>query len=70
MQQDYARVSGVVETLQIQDLVEDALRLNSGALDRHGIKLVREYAEIQPISIDKRSRRTLRGLAVRLRCFS
>jgi len=53
MQQDYARVSGVVETLQIQDLVEDALRLNSGALDRHGIKLVRDYAEIEPVSIDK-----------------
>jgi two-component system sensor histidine kinase ChiS len=53
MQQDYARVSGVVETLRIQDLVEDALRLNSGALDRHGIQLVREYAEIGPISIDK-----------------
>jgi two-component system sensor histidine kinase ChiS len=53
MQQDYARVSGVVETLQIQDLLEDALRLNSGALDRHGIQLIREYAEIEPISIDK-----------------
>jgi two-component system, sensor histidine kinase ChiS len=53
MQQDYARVSGVVETLRIQDLVEDALRLNSGALDRHGIQLVREYAEIEPMSIDK-----------------
>jgi signal transduction histidine kinase len=27
--------------------------LNSGALDRHGIQLVREYAEIEPMSIDK-----------------
>jgi two-component system, sensor histidine kinase ChiS len=53
MQQDYARVSGVVETLHIEDVVEDALRLNSGALDRHSIKLVREYGEMQAMSIDK-----------------
>src|SRR5580692_7330488 len=48
MQQDYARISGVIETLNIEDLVEDALRLNSGALDRYGIKLVREYSAMQP----------------------
>jgi signal transduction histidine kinase len=53
MQQDYARVSEVVETLRIEDLVEDALRLNSGVLDSHSIKLVREYAETQPVMIDK-----------------
>jgi two-component system sensor histidine kinase ChiS len=53
MQQDYARVSGVIETLRIEDLVEDALRLNSGALDRHAIKLVREYSAMQPVLVDK-----------------
>jgi CheY-like chemotaxis protein/anti-sigma regulatory factor (Ser/Thr protein kinase) len=53
MQQDYARVSGVIETLNIEDLVEDAVRLNSGALDRCRIKLVREYSEMQPVLVDK-----------------
>ena len=53
MQQDYSRVSGVIETLNIEDLVEDALRLNSGALDRYAIKLVREYSEMQPVAVDK-----------------
>jgi two-component system, sensor histidine kinase ChiS len=53
MQQDYARVSGMAETLSIQDLVEDSLRLNSGALDRHAIKLIREYSEMNPILVDK-----------------
>jgi two-component system sensor histidine kinase ChiS len=53
MQQDYARVSAVIERLKIEDLVEDALRLNSGALDRHAIKLVREYSAMQPILVDK-----------------
>ena len=53
MQQDYARFSGVIETLNVEELVEDALRLNSGALDRYGIKLVREYSEMQPVAVDK-----------------
>ena len=53
MQQDHARVSGVIETLNIEDLVEDALRLYSGALDRNAIKLVREYSEMQPVGVDK-----------------
>src|SRR5438309_86829 len=35
MQQNYARVSGVSETVKITDLAEDALRLNAGALARH-----------------------------------
>ena len=52
-QQDYARVSGVMVTLNIEELVEDALRLNSGALERHRIKLVREYSDLQPILVDK-----------------
>ena len=53
MQQDYARVSGVIETIRIEDVVEDALRLNSVALDRDSIKLVREYAEMKPVSLVK-----------------
>ena len=44
---------GVIETIRIEDLVEDALRLNSVALDRDSIKLVREYAEMKPVSLVK-----------------
>jgi signal transduction histidine kinase len=33
--------------------VEDSLRLNSGALDRHAIKLVREYSQMKPVLVDK-----------------
>jgi signal transduction histidine kinase len=39
MQQSYARVAGVVETVEVSDLVEDSLRLNAGALSRHGIEV-------------------------------
>jgi PAS domain S-box-containing protein len=53
MQQSYARVSGVTETLQISGLVEDALRMNASALTRHEVELVREYAEVPPVTVEK-----------------
>ena len=48
MQQSYAKVSGAFENLSPVDLVEDALRLNLLAFERHHIELVREYAENLP----------------------
>jgi len=48
MQQNYARVSGVRERVQVTALVEDALRMHSDALDRHHVQLVREYAPDLP----------------------
>jgi C4-dicarboxylate-specific signal transduction histidine kinase len=53
MQQDYARVSGVVETVALADLVEDAIKIHGGAYARHGITLERDYAHLQAISVDK-----------------
>ena len=53
MQQNYARVSGVAETVKVTDLVEDALRMNAGALVRHEVALVRDYAETPAISVEK-----------------
>ena len=53
MQQTYARVSGLVETVQINDLVEDALRMNTSALDRHGVETIRDYAQVPPIPVEK-----------------
>jgi PAS domain S-box-containing protein len=43
MQQNYAKVSGVVEKVKVTDLVEDALRMNAGALTRHAVQVVRDY---------------------------
>jgi signal transduction histidine kinase len=48
MQQSYAKVSGVTERVKPTDLMEDALRMNVGALARHQVKLVREYAPGMP----------------------
>ena len=53
MQQSYARVSGVNEIVNINYLVEDSLRMNVNALDRHGVELIREFEEVPLINIDK-----------------
>jgi PAS domain S-box-containing protein len=53
MQQNYARASGIVDTLPIVDLVEDALRMNNGALVRHQVHVVREYIATPSVPVDK-----------------
>jgi PAS domain S-box-containing protein len=53
MQQTYAKVSGVSEVVKVSELVEDALRMNGGSLDRHHILAVREFEEVPPITVDK-----------------
>ena len=53
MQQSYARISGVIETVKASEIVEDALRINAGALARHGVVLIREYADDAVLSVEK-----------------
>ena len=53
MQQNYAKVSGVTETLLVSDLVEDSLRMNDGSLTRHDVRIVREYSEVPPAELEK-----------------
>ncbi|HTI98949.1 MAG TPA: ATP-binding protein [Dongiaceae bacterium] len=53
MQQTYAKVSGVVETLPPAEVVEDALRMHGESLKRHGIELVREFQPVPRITIDR-----------------
>ena len=53
MQQDYAKVKGVTETVKVTDLVEDSLRMNADALMRHEVEVVREYDEVPRIEIEK-----------------
>ena len=53
MQQDYAKVGGVLETLNVEDLVEDAIRINSAALERHAIQLVRDYQPLPQVLLDR-----------------
>jgi PAS domain S-box-containing protein len=53
MQQNYARVSGIKEIINIRELVEDGLHMNLGALERHGVEIIREFEEVPLINIDK-----------------
>jgi ligand-binding sensor domain-containing protein/signal transduction histidine kinase len=53
MQQDYAKVSGVKEIVSIPALVEDSLRMNLGALSRHGVEVIREFEKVPPMNVEK-----------------
>jgi PAS domain S-box-containing protein len=53
MQQNYARVSGVRETMDVTELVEDTLRLNAGALTRHEVQVVREYEQVPKVTVER-----------------
>jgi signal transduction histidine kinase len=52
-QQSYARVSGVIEALPLEELIEDAMRINSAALDRHRISVVRDFHPVPAAAVDK-----------------
>jgi PAS domain S-box-containing protein len=53
MQQNYAKSSGVVEWVKVPELVEDAIRMNSGAMNRHNVDLTREFEAVPDISVEK-----------------
>jgi signal transduction histidine kinase len=52
-QQSYARVCGIVETVALAELVEDALKIHGAAYLRHHVALVREFDSLPPVSLDK-----------------
>jgi len=52
-QQNYATISGVSEVVDVADMVEDSLHMNSAALARHEVELIRDYHEVPRVNIDK-----------------
>jgi len=53
MQQNYARVSGVSESLQVSNLLENALDIHSAALCRHRIEVERDFQPVPDVQVDK-----------------
>jgi len=53
VQQNYASIGGVTEKIELRELIEDAVRINVAALDRHRVRLEREYAELPVLVVDK-----------------
>jgi len=52
-QQSYAGVANLVEPVRVNELMEDALRINSGALHKQQVNIRREFADVPEIIADK-----------------
>jgi signal transduction histidine kinase len=52
-QQGYARMAGVVDTIKVTDLVEDAIAINEAAFQRHGIRIEHEIDGNLSVTADK-----------------
>jgi two-component system, NtrC family, sensor kinase len=52
-QQNYAKVSGLIEKISIGELVEDALRILQSGFERHLIVLLRDFEEVPRFDSDK-----------------
>jgi len=53
LQQSYAKVAGLEESVEVAQLVEDALQVNAVALQRHTIRYRRDLEPLPPILVDK-----------------
>jgi two-component system, NtrC family, sensor kinase len=53
MQQSYAGASGIIETVVLADLIEDAIMLNASSFGKYEIELVRSYAPMPRVQVEK-----------------
>jgi PAS domain S-box-containing protein len=53
MQQRYAKLGGAAEPIDIKHLAEESLRINASAFERHEITVVRRFADVPQITVDK-----------------
>jgi PAS domain S-box-containing protein len=53
MQQRYAKMSGVNEIVSVVDLVEDGLRLNAGSLNRHRVRVIRDFRDPAVVNLNR-----------------
>ena len=52
-QQSYAGVSGVIEAVDLSTTLDDAMKLNLASFERHKIRVVKEYAHLPKVQMDK-----------------
>ena len=53
LQQDYSRASGLIETVGIREVIDDALHLNTELNDKHGIAIIKEIESIPECWADR-----------------
>jgi signal transduction histidine kinase len=52
-QQSHVQPSGVIETFEVHELLDDALRLSATALERHAIEVVRDCGALPRATLDR-----------------
>jgi two-component system, NtrC family, sensor kinase len=52
-QQSYATSGGMVEPVEVNTLLDDAVKLHAASFGKHRIELIRDYAELPTLLIDK-----------------
>jgi PAS domain S-box-containing protein len=52
-QQSFSGAASLLGPAQIEDLLEDALRINAAAMTRHRITIVKEYVQVPLLLLDK-----------------
>jgi two-component system NtrC family sensor kinase len=52
-QQSYSGPTSLIEPVQIKDLMEDALSMNAASMARHQITVIKEFADVPLLLLDK-----------------
>jgi PAS domain S-box-containing protein len=52
-QQAYAGATTLLGSAQIKDLLEDALRINAASIQRHQIEIIKDFADVPLLQLDK-----------------
>ncbi len=52
-QQAYTSVSGAVSRVSLAELIEDAIKINLAAMDRHAVQIIREFEEVPKIMTER-----------------
>ena len=52
-QQSYSGATSLIEAVQIEELLEDAVRINAAAMARQRITIIKEYAPVPALLLDK-----------------
>ena len=53
VQQNYAGVSGIIESVSLSKMMDDVLRMYQDSFSKHKIKVIKHYKETTPILIEK-----------------
>ncbi|NOX53250.1 MAG: HAMP domain-containing protein [Planctomycetes bacterium] len=53
VQQSHARMTGFVQEVVLSQIIDDAIQINMASMERHRIRIVRDYEQIPPVLAEK-----------------